>query len=285
MNTITIRNNDVQMPAAWNELTRRNLLYLTRHFPWQNNDEFPVYFFFHCMELWKRPKLSMDIAKNFIISKRLNRDYKDEVAMEFGEKNFWEQQIILTIAELDNFAWLNESQEMERNLFPYFRHGLKKYYGPSDLLANVTADEFKDADDFLKLYLEEKDEKFLHYLLAVLWREKAKNPTSADVRVPYSDFEVEKRAQTFSKLDRATKYACLLNYIGLRIYFINRPKSKIVFSSSGSSSSSDGDFGTILLRLAENHTFGNHKEVKKTFIHDIIDHLADLKKREKHDTK
>lgn len=282
MDKISIRNITVELPSEWNELTRRNLLFLAAKFPYARTHGFELSFFFHALDLWRNHKLSWAIARNFILSKKMNIAWKDDAVMAFGETDFFEQQLIIALDELKNFAWLHEFGPMESCLIKSFSHRLTKYYGPSDLLANVTGEEFSNADDFLLLFLETKEEKYMDYLIACLWREKSRTPKTEDIRIAFSEFEVIKRAQKFARLNPVTKKACVLNYIGLRLYFISRESSKIVFSKSGGGSSSGADkWSTIMLRLAENQTFGTFSEVKKTYIHDIVDHLADLKKRSK----
>lgn len=284
MNTVSIRNINSNFPSSWSELNRRNIVFLAKHYPafiLAPTYGFAYHFFMHLLDLWRRPRLSFQMARAILLSKKLDRDWKNDFYMEFGETHYFEQQILIAISQLDHFNWIREMQPTEKCLFPFFRIGFTKYYGPGDLLANVTAEEFYNADDFLMLFLTQKESKYLEYMMAVLWREKADKPTSADIRKPFNEFEVEKRAAKFRKLKPYIKYACLLAYMGLREYFIHRPASEFVFSGEmkAEQKSKETNFGTILMRLAESHVFGVYAETKKTSIHDVIDHLADLKQR------
>lgn len=281
MNSITVRNTTITIPSEWNELTASNMLWLAKRFPYPPTNGFSFEFFVHLINLKKNIRFSWALFRNSLLSLKLDRQWKDETLIELGESNFFLQQINQTISALDDFRWVHEFGAMEKCLIRKIRIGFRSYYGPGDMLANVVGDEFSHADDFLSLFLETKEDKYLHYMIACLWREKAANKMPHDNRIPFSEFEVTKRAEKIAKLNSKFKYACLINYMGLRSWFITRETSRIVFSKSENQSSGNSNWGTILLRIAENKTFGIHSEVKKTFIHDIVDHLADKIKQDK----
>ena len=280
MHSFPIRNIMVYLPSCWEDIDRRNLLWLAKRFPYGATHGLAIDFFWHALQLWNKPRLQLAIARNFINSKRLSNDWRNNEAMEFGEVNFFEQQIIQAISDMNNFAWLNESISIPDLLIKSFRIGFTRYYGPQERLSNMTADEFKHAELFNQKLLEEKNDKWLHLLLATLWREKSSTYNPCDIRKPFNEFdELERRASKFKSLPHKIKIACLLNYYGMRNSYLNEEIPKFVFDKSSDESTDEQNYDVLLMRISESQVFGNYYFVKNTFIHDIIEHLSDLKVR------
>lgn len=280
MDLIEIRNSKFYTPSNWSEINKRNLLFLAKYFPYPKTVAFSLHFFFHCMQLWKKPLLQLIIALNFILSKKMNRAWKDDEIMEFGEENYFEQNILLALSQLNDFEWLHKNITFEKCLIDKFSVKFNTFYGPREYLANVSADEFRHAEFFFIKFHKTADISYLHRLIATLWRRKSTIKNQDDVRAPFSEFEVEENVKIISKLSRKYQYACLLCYTGMRNYFVNTENAKFVFDSDGDSVHDVlTNWGLILLRLAENSTFGTISQVKSAYIDDIILHLSDLKKR------
>ncbi len=282
MNKVAFRNIEAEMPANWSEIPKRTLLYLAGKFPYQPTDVFTYYFFFHCLNLTKRPRLAFTIARNFILSKKLNKDWKNTVLMEFGEENIFEQQIHIAISELKYFEWLHKDIVIPHCLIPKFSIGFTNYYGPREYMANVTADEFRHSEFFFVKFMKTKDVIYLHRLIATLWRVKSNGNNPEDIRIPFTEFKVEDDVKIVSKLSHKMQIACLLNYTGMRNYFTSSEDARSVFETdAGGSSGGDmlTNWGLILLRLSESSVFGNSNQTKNSYISDIILHLADMKRR------
>lgn len=281
MHSFPIRNIMVYLPSCWEDIDRRSLLWLAQRFPYGPTHGLAIDFFWHSLQLWNKPRLQLAIAKNFINSRRLtNASWRNDEVMEFGEVNFFEQQIVQAISDMNNFAWLNESITIPELLIKSIRIGFTNYYGPQERLSNMTADEFKHAELFNQKFTEEKEEKWLLLLLATLWREKSEKYNPNDIRKPFSEFdELENRAKKFKRLPYKIKMACLLNYIGMRNAYVNEEIPKFVFDKPSDESTESQNYDVLLMRISESQVFGNYYFVKNTFIHDIIEHLADLKVR------
>ncbi len=281
MDTIRIRNIATEMPSNWGEINLRNLLYLAGKFPFQKSHGFALYFFFHCMNLWRRPFLQLAIALNFMLSKKLNLAWKNDEVMEYGEENIFEESIILALSQLNNFEWIQKDIVFEKCLLNKITFRFSTFYGPREYLANVTADEFRHAEFFFVKFSKTANVFFLDRLIATLWREKAIEYNAKDIRKPFSEFELEIDAPKISKLSRRYKYACLLIYMGMRNYFVNTDNAKKAFDSEEGGTGGDilTNWGLVLLRLAESSVFGNAEQIKAAFIDDIILHLSDLKER------
>lgn len=274
------------LPSCWNEINRRNLLFLSKRFPYQPTRGLSLSFFWHALNLPANPKLAWAIAQNFILSKKMNLAWKNDAVMEFGETNFWEQQIIMALEELDNFQWLHTDGAIEQCLIKKFRIGFTYYYGPDERLCNVTATEFEHADMFLLEFLTSKEEHLLNKCIATLWRESKWFNKSDDIRVPFSEFSLEKREKKIARMPQYLKNACLINYLGMRKAFIESSNAAVVFSESKTQKASKStNWGTILLRLAEKQVFGTYKQTRESYIHDIVDYMADLKIQEQERAK
>lgn len=280
MNTVAFRNIEVSIPSGWLEIDKRNLLYLASKFPYSETHGFAMRFLFHSLNLPSRPWLALTIARNFNLSKKLNRDWKNDVLMEYGEENIFETELQIALFQLEYFAWLHKDIRLEKCLMDKFSCRFTSFYGPREYLANVTADEFRHAEFFFIKFYKTGKIYFLDRLIATLWRRKAKGNNTGDIRQPFNEFNIENDVKKIARLSQLYKYACLLTYTGMRNFFVNTPEAKAAFDASEDGS---GDvltnWGIILLRLAENSTFGTTQQTKGSYIHDIILYLADLKQR------
>ncbi len=270
MNTVAIRNISFSVPAKWNELSARNLRYLASIFPFKPTHGFALRFLFHCMNLSKHPRLAFALAKNIILSKHMDARWRNDGYVEFGEKHFFQQQLLLAITKMDHFKYLYSIGEIKECLVPKFTHRLKKYYGPTRMLSDVTAYEFYHTEAFYTAFVKNQDIQMLHRLIATLWR-----PKKNGQKLSFDEYTLDRYAKKIESLSHKTKMACLINYIGLRTAFVNTPEGKIVFPSTKEGDGDASNWSTILMRIAEGTVFGNYHQVKDTTIHDIVQHLAD----------
>lgn len=296
MNNITIRNINVALPSGWEDLTERDIFFLAKHFPYEPTRGFIWDFFIHCLNFPANPKLSIAFAKNLHTSKKMNRqagnlirlfvDNKIELTDdELPEMDFFHQQLLLAIEALDNFKWLFEDFQFEKSPLPVIRHRFQKFYGPDWLLSNITGDEFDHAETFFLKFIEDKQEADLHRLIACIWRKKSSTKQPDDIREPFSEFQIENNVQKIAKWPAHKQIACMMVYVGMRNAFMGLPTSQSVFSKTKSSKkeamANSSAWQSIMLSIATEGTFGNYKQVKNTFIHDIIAKLSLIKKEAK----
>lgn len=289
MNFISIRGIDSTLPSCWDELTPQQLIWLAKRFPLTPTRGFVYDFFIYCLNLPRRPRAAWAFALNVFAEKRVNRFVGNAIRIA-AEKNlplndtlpevdFFKQQLAMAIDQLENFEWLFTDFVLNKNLLPVINFRFKKYYGPDWLLSNLTADEFDHADQFFLSFLQDKDEADLNRLIATLWRRKTVKAEYEDIRQPFSEFLIEENAASIAKWPMHQKTACLLIYSGMRNAFVALEDSKAVFSSSGSGKSTDNAWAKILLSLAHEGSLGTYQTVKKTYIHDIVLKLAQIKKQ------
>lgn len=168
-----------------------------------------------------------------------------------------------------------EENKLTKNLISYLKVGSQRFYGPANLLANITIEEFGFADTFYTRYKESKKEEWLCRLFAALYRpQKADyDPKSdsykGDIREDFNRHLVFNRARRFAKLKDNRKYAIFLFYEGCRKEIIQ--KHPHVFSKKKPTGKSFG-WGGILVELAGNK-FGDHEQTKKANLFDVLGHL------------
>lgn len=105
---------------------------------------------------------------------------------------------------------------------PYKKLG--KYFGPKDYLDDMTTEEFVAADHHFHQYLKTTDEHHLNCLVAVMYRlpgeEEEHNPNSrkfrGDLREPFNDATVEKRANLMKKISETRRLVVLSFYRSCR---------------------------------------------------------------------
>lgn len=305
MNIVTIRNIDTSVPSGWDELSTRNLMFLAERFPFVPSRGFVWDFFLHCLNLPKRPKMALAFVRNIILSKSLNRKSGDMLRRYCDDKiqlddddlfefDQFEQQLLLAIEALDNFKWLFDEYHIEKCLLPVITHRFRKWYGPDWLLSNVTGDEFDKADMFFIRFLNDKKPEDLHRLIACIWRPKAKSPGLDDIREPFSEFRIENNALCIARWPMKLQIAAFICYTGMRNAFVRLPDAQAVFSKQIKEKSQsqapeasakavpEPQWGQILLRLADNGALGTLQEVKRSYIHDIISKLAQIKQDAAH---
>jgi hypothetical protein len=93
--------------------------------------------------------------------------------------------------------------------------GAPTYYGPFNRLSNITLHEFSYADTAFNAYLETEDMHQLNKLIAVLYR-PAIDHSANDVREPFDQYKLEKRARKIARLSWPVRLAILYNWIGCR---------------------------------------------------------------------
>jgi hypothetical protein len=297
MNIVTIAGIDTSMPSGWDELSKRNLLFLAERFPFTPSRGFLWEFFIHCLHLPARPRLAWRFFRNFHCSRKINRIGGDllrryaQNAESFDEEvlpdtDLFAEQIWMAIEALDRFNWLFESFYIEKCILPEIRHGFQTWYGPDWLLSNVTGEEFDKADLFFLRFLRDHQPEDLRRLLACVWRPKAARPSLDDVREPFSEFRIEHHAALIARWPERLQIAAFLCYTGMRNAFIELDDARIIFRKQWKSNSVQAkesvQWAKILLRLADNGSLGSHREVKQAYIHDIISKLAQLKQDSDH---
>jgi len=228
MNDVQIDHLRRSLPSTWNELTRKQLIYVSRLFSCKLN-----LFDFRVKAL--REFLSIK-GKTF---KRIDPE----------DAHFL----------CETLDFLTKEISLIRNVMPVIRAGLRRYYGPSDAMTNCTFGEFTLASSVLDEYHKTGSEDHLDQLIAILYRPKKmfwfirKNLTDhQDTRVRIMNRSLKKRACRMAKIDHCIKYSVLLFFTGI----LNSLTSlyPYVYRQKDETESQDNCWASLIISLADGKT-------------------------------
>lgn len=240
MNKLEYGNINIDYPSTWNELSKRQLLYIGARWQyWAEQVSVGKKFAYESVYLLK------------IMLGAISLNPFNKVKKMLFKLNDME---VYALSKTVDFI-LNDNT-LTNQLLPYVRIVFKKFYGPDNALKNITIDEFAFADTFISRYLKGKNENDLHLALACLYRPgKKENVLNyGDAREPFNNNKVELYAKSIAKLPYYYKQAILLFYIGSRrawekqypAVFDNEPKQGPDFGWLGVIQSLAGEkFGTV----------------------------------------
>ena len=191
MNTVEIDSASFQLPASWDELTRKQLLMVANLFNRRLSViDFKLKILLHCLAI--RPKLI----------KRINPEDAYFLCQSF---DFLLKDVTLT-----------------RNLIPVIRKRFIRYYGPSDKMLHCSFGEFTKAHNKLDQYIKTRDENVLNEIIAILYRRKKsfwfirkRFTNNKDPRKKLHDLSLTKRTASFEKLDPVIRYGVFLFFTGV----------------------------------------------------------------------
>lgn len=213
----------------WNELTRKQLLYICRLF----------------IAGFDQNTFRLKAFLNLTGVKALPRKIvKDQEYWQFckGKEEFWLTSFEVTWF-LKSVDYLTENCKLTVNLFPSFLIGLRRYWGPYKECRNLSWKEFIHAEGQFFAYNNSKPERkqfYLNMLCAVLYRPGREDyhPMSpnydGDRRQPFNDFIYPLRAKWFRWLPMVKRYAVYSFYAGCRNAMVEAHPQ--VFKSGGVSS-------------------------------------------------
>jgi len=125
----------------------------------------------------------------------------------------------------------------DRNRFQY----IKLWYGPKDGLRHFTYIEWIKAEQYYRLFWEDKELTWLHHLTAVLYRDRkpileilSKKWDGMSIE-PYNDASFPKRVRKMAKLPLGYHYITLLFYSACREGIINDQSYNRVFNRTSGS--------------------------------------------------
>lgn len=199
---------DLKMPTEWNQLTRRQLLYVCRLFLIKLTEfEFKLRIFIRFTGITALPI----------------RKVAGQVFYAFKKSGqvFW-----ISIPEIYSFigsaGFLMSDSHLTKNIFPRIRLLWKRFYGPSNSCYNITMLEYLHAEATLHRFMLTRNITHLRTLCAVLYRPQVKNynPNSpafnGDRREAFNDFNYQQRAKWFNFLSPRKVYAVYMFYAGCR---------------------------------------------------------------------
>ena len=277
MNVIEIpeAGKRVEYPSAWEELNRKQLLFIVRQALLLMAGqlgvlEFKVRVFYFLTGIKRKQKHN----------RRERYLTKEEMERKYGN--------IVLAAETVSFVFSGGEKELVfyfdcvKNLLPTLRLGRRVYYGPGDALLNLTFGEYMVAYDFYRRYMTDKEERDLNALCAVLYRPKRKRGVEDDCRIEFNVHECVRRAGRFSRLSFEERFVILSWFSSCDNYFKSGEivvdgreiSLAALFRQENKEREEDGEPGLgltgILLGVAENGAFGTVEEVKRTNLYTVM---------------
>jgi len=225
MNQVTIDNIQRSLPSTWNDLTREQLLYVSRLFKRKLTIfEFRVKALHKFLSIKKKAFRRIDPEDAFVLCETLD--------------------------------FLTKEVNLTRNVIPVIKTGLRMYYGPSDAMTNCTFGEFTMASSVLDEYQNSGSEALLDQLVAILYRPKnifwfiQKYFTDhQDPRAKFMNRSLKKRAGRMAKVDHYIKYSVFLFFTGV----LNSLTTlyPYVYQQKEETYSQDNGWASLIISLAD----------------------------------
>ncbi|MCX6303507.1 MAG: hypothetical protein NT040_00925 [Bacteroidetes bacterium] len=228
MNIVEIDHIRRSLPSEWNELSRKQLLYVSRLFS------------------AKLTLVEFRVKALFVFLSLKRKSFK-RIASEDA----------FTLCESLDF--LNKEVTLTRNLLPVIKAGLRKYFGPADEMVYCTFGEFTLACSALDEFQKTGEEKYLDELVAILYRPKKyfwfirKYFTdNQDPRRKFINRTLKKRAGKIARVDHCVKYSIYLFFNGV----LNSLPGlyPYVYQQKAETDSQDNGWASLIISLADGKT-------------------------------
>ena len=190
MNQVVIDSIQRTMPSTWNELTKKQLLFVAGMFhKGLSIVDFKVTTLYEFLSVKSKDFKRINADDGYYLCKTLD---------------FILDEVTLT-----------------KNMIPTLRRGITTFYGASDGLLYCTFGEFTWAHTRFEQYVKDKSPSALNELVAILYRPKKFGwfirryfTESTDPRVRFKERTFKKRALKMAKVDPLIKYCVFLFFSG-----------------------------------------------------------------------
>jgi len=234
MNLVAIDHIRRSLPSEWNELSRKQLLFVSRLFSSQLTVvDFRVRALFEFLSIKRKTFKRIAPEDAFTLCESLD--------------------------------FLNKEVNLTRNLIPEIKAGLRKYHGPADAMVYCTFGEFTLACSALDEFQKTGEEKYLDELVAILYRPRKlfwsirKHLTdNQDSRAKFMNRAFKKRARKFARVDRCVKYSIYLFFNGV----LNSLPAlyPYVYQEKSEAGDQDNGWASLIISLADGKTDDNSLE-------------------------
>ena len=285
--TVTINNEEKQIPLSWNELS------LEKQLKAYNIIMADTKGLFNATELmpFKRIellKLLLDVNDNFL--KKWEKDCIDNYSEDGQDVFFGELDGLLVVSnslyhieEREGIKYYQIKLELTKCPWPQLRiNDRKVLFAPKDEMSNITLHELGMVLSLFDRYMDTNDEDILNQLLATIYRfpkPATKSNKEAgyhnDIRRPLlgQDHMIERRKAFLQKLPRASIQLLLLWIASCRQYYNN--SYPMVFNGKGEQS--QFGFGALIMSLAGELI--NINKVSNTAADDALTYLSFLEEQ------
>jgi hypothetical protein len=264
-------NVDLKMPESWDQLSRKQLLYVCRLLNLNLSElKFKAWVFIRFTGIKPLPK----------------KVFSDRVYYFFRKKN---TRFFLTPDEFHWFCnsanFLLSESKLTKNNFPVFRILWKRFFGPSNCCYNISVMEFLVAERMIDAFHKTNQLKYLHLLCAILYRRqsRAHRPNTSnyngDRREPFNDYTFEKRERWFCLLPVSKLFAVYVFFTGCRNLLIE--KYPYLFNTQNVSSEPVNHaeiLKQVMVALNQGDLTKN-KVIRQTQLWEAFGHLNELAKQ------
>ena len=253
MNQVEIDGKTYFMPSDWNELTRKQVLFVSRLF---------------------QEQLTMLDFKLRVLLKFLSLKQKVIKRIHYDDAYF--------LCESLNFLFKEVS--LTKNLLPVLRTGRRKYFGPADAMMNCTFGEFTMANSLLDLFLKTNEQKYLDEMVAVFYRPRKwfwfirkAFTDNQDPRKKFVNRSLKKRCTRIASVDYDIKYSVFLFFSGVQNSLpVLYP---YVYQQKGDAGSEDNGWASLIISLADGKT--DDKSLETVMNSNLYNVLIGLNKKAK----
>lgn len=223
----------------------------------------------------------------------LRTGWKYLIRKRLGLSDLINERIFLLSQQLCDWIFVrNDEDNFElnyqsiKNCFPVLD---KKYYGPDDLLSNITLYEFKSALSLLDQYFESREDEeqsnlLLNYFIATIYRPKYEG----DERVSLHNYIMEpnlfEKVPLWQKQAIAIWFSFCVKCLQVEDIIIDgiEVNLSVLFpeasEASGPSQKVNLGWTGVIMDIAESGVFGDASSTGKTLLYDVLLYL--LKKQQ-----
>jgi hypothetical protein len=234
-------------------------------------------------------KLTVDVLIN-----RVNNLNKPKISEECMD--YWANEGVL--AESMNFLFEIRTEKDGKSVFsinpkcckqliPMVKIQEHTYYGPDDLMANITIMEYKEASWRVGKYVETRDDCWLDQICGILYA-KITNGTNCNElhegshpREDYSQERMMTGVKDFSSVAKGIKFMAFLFFSGCMNWIREEEleidghqiRFKCLFSGSadeGNKSFDDTGMAGVLFQMSESGVFGNMEQTSRVNVWDVF---------------
>jgi len=228
MNLVEIDHIRRTLPSEWNELSRKQLLCVSRLFS----------------------------AKLTLVEFRVRSLFE---FLSLKRKNFKRIAPEDAYTLCESLDFLNKEVNLTRNLIPVIKAGLRKYHGPADAMVYCTFGEFTLACSALDEFQKTGEEKYLDELVAILyrpqkffWSIRKYFTDNQDPRARFMNRALKKRAGKIARVDHCVKYSIYLFFNGV----LNSLPGlyPYVYQEKNEAGDQDNGWASLIISLADGKT-------------------------------
>lgn len=258
MNTVEIyeTGRKAEIPSSWDEMSPEQVRFVFKAFDrcvreGRSPLEFNIRVLYHLLGM--RPKLKT----------MLNNSNPDRMA----ENIYALCERLLAFLFKDSDKTANLSFDSVRNPMPEIRLGLRRYFGPDDLLRDMTFGDFRRASSALNAFFSSQDESDLDECIAYLYRRRSRLPDRAGRRAACLDGgRLALEIRRVSRLSKWKKnlimmwFSSCIGHLQAKTVYIDGEAVDMSALYAGGGDDNPGfayNWNDMLIEIAKEQTVGN----------------------------